>query len=83
MSMIVEEEVGHVKKGMKWFSYLCHQEARGDPMVLWQKIVKEKIPNPLPAPFNEAQRALANLPKEWYLPVSDAALPPVKMGASV
>ena len=66
----MDEEVNHVKIGMKWFKHLCLIK-NIDPMLTWQQIVRKKIPNVLPGPFNECARELSDFPSSWYLPVSD------------
>ena len=69
VQQIVEEEVDHVARGLKWFERICKMEER-DPIKTFHAKVREYIPAPLPGPFNEMARDLANMSKDYYLPVS-------------
>jgi len=68
MKIICEEEVGHVKIGMDWFTHLCEAQNLS-PKAHFQEVVK-KYDILIPPPFNENARNMAGMKKEWYIPVS-------------
>ncbi len=59
LTVIFEDEIGHVKIGNKWFHALCAQRAL-DPMEVFDSLVKKHIGNQLRGPFNIEARKLAD-----------------------
>jgi uncharacterized ferritin-like protein (DUF455 family) len=65
LRVILEEEVGHVAHGRKWFVYVC--SARGlAPAETFAAAVRGYFPAGLRAPFNYAARRAAGMPDDWY-----------------
>ncbi len=63
LKIILEEEVGHVSIGMKWFKYLC--EINGEkPVDKFKDILKKKNLKISP-PVNAPARAKAGFEMEW------------------
>ncbi len=70
IEQICEEEVEHVKIGVKWFQNVLKEFYSGaDPQKSFQKIVMEQY-GPIPIPLNDQARSRANLPQDWYYPIS-------------
>lgn len=51
LTIILEEEIGHVKAGSHWFSYLCRQKAC-DPVSTYFSLIEAKLHGKLRGPFN-------------------------------
>jgi uncharacterized ferritin-like protein (DUF455 family) len=64
------EEKNHVKTGVKWFKYLCHDVFLLNPIEKYQQIVPQYFYGILKPPFNKDARDEAGLEEEWYLPLS-------------
>jgi uncharacterized ferritin-like protein (DUF455 family) len=64
IQQIVDEEVNHVRIGVKWFKYLCVRDNL-DPKTEYQRIVTTHY-GPLPMPFNHDARSAAGMPLDWY-----------------
>jgi hypothetical protein len=68
---IVDDEVQHVKFGLKWFTRLTRSlKGDVDPVSEFHAVVRKYVPDLLPGPFNEAARSLARFTPDWYRPVS-------------
>ncbi len=65
LSVIYEDEKGHVAIGAKWFRFLCSREKR-DPAVAFQQLVRAHFRGPLKPPFNDLARAAAGLTPSFY-----------------
>ena len=65
------EEIQHVEKGVRWFTYKCNQ-IRLDPQETFHAHVKQYHAGPLKGPFNTAARNEANMPIEWYQPLTSS-----------
>ena len=63
-------QVPHVASGLAWFTHLC-KERGDDPIPTFHSMVRQHIARPLPGPFEESTRLLANMGREWYGPVSN------------
>lgn len=71
VARICEEETAHVRAGVRWFKWLCDRRLGGvDPAETFQQCCRRVLEFPLPQPFDDAARELADLPQEWYTPVS-------------
>lgn len=71
LTVIYEDEIGHVAIGKRWFDHLC--ERRGlDPRESWQDLVRRHFRGQLKPPFNEAARNTAGLPADFYAPLESA-----------
>ena len=71
LKTIYAEEVGHVAYGSKWFHFLCGREDR-DPKEVFHALVRRYLHGSLKPPFNEAKRAQAGLPPDFYWPLAEA-----------
>ena len=70
LEIIYSEEVHHVAYGSKWFHFLCGRE-NVDPRDVFHALVRRYFPGGTKPPFNEAKRAEAGLPPDFYWPLSD------------
>lgn len=59
------EEIQHVEKGLRWFTYKCKQ-LNLDPATMFHQHVRQYHPGPLKGPFNKAARDAAGMPSDWY-----------------
>lgn len=66
LSRILDDEIHHVRTGVKHF--VAHAEAtQRAPDSLWKSLVQRHFRNGLKKPFNDSARRSAGLPREWYL----------------
>jgi len=72
LQTIYAEEVAHVAYGSKWFNWLCGR-AGSDPKEAFHALVRRYFHAPLKPPFNEARRAEAGLPPDFYWPLAEGA----------
>jgi uncharacterized ferritin-like protein (DUF455 family) len=68
IEQICEEEIEHVKIGVKYFTRLI-ESSNLSAEEMFQKMVMEFY-GPIPIPLNEQARSRANLPRSWYFPIS-------------
>lgn len=68
---IAEEEIRHVKIGVKWFVRFCESDGK-DPVEVFQRIALDMAnPGAFVPPFNKERRELAGMSEDWYLPVAE------------
>jgi uncharacterized ferritin-like protein (DUF455 family) len=72
LEVIYAEEVAHVAYGSKWFNWLCGR-AGSDPKEVFHALVRRYFHGSLKPPFNEAKRADAGLPPDFYWPLAEVA----------
>jgi uncharacterized ferritin-like protein (DUF455 family) len=72
LEVIYAEEVAHVAYGSKWFNWLCGRDGT-DPKEEFHALVRRYFHGNLKPPFNEAKRADAGLPPDFYWPLADQA----------
>lgn len=65
LSVIYNDEKGHVAIGAKWFRFLCARE-RKDPAETFRTLVRSNFRGPLKPPFNDLARAEAGLTPSFY-----------------
>ena len=65
---IYADEVAHVAYGSKWFNWLCGRDGL-DPKDAFHSLVRRYFHGALRPPFNEAKRAEAGLPPDFYWPL--------------
>ncbi len=70
LRVIHAEEVGHVAYGVKWFNWLCGRDGL-DPKEEFHALVRKYFRGPLKPPFDEARRAEAGLPPDFYWPLAE------------
>lgn len=68
LQTIYAEEVAHVAYGSKWFNWLCGRDGL-DPKDTFHKLVRKYFHGSLKPPFNEAKRAEAGIPPDFYWPL--------------
>ena len=69
LQVIYAEEVAHVAYGSKWFNWLCGRDGT-DPKDVFHNLVRQYFHGGLKPPFNEAKRADAGLPPDFYWPLA-------------
>ena len=69
LEVIYAEEVAHVAYGSKWFNWLCGRDGT-DPKDEFHALVRQYFHGALKPPFNEAKRADAGLPPDFYWPLA-------------
>ncbi len=69
LKTILAEEIGHVASGNRWFQYQCAR-INTNPKEYWQKLVRENFKGLIKPPFNEEARNQADLPPDYYMPLS-------------
>ena len=72
LEVIYADEVSHVAYGSKWFNWLCGR-AGSDPKEEFHRLVRQYFHGTLKPPFNEAKRADAGLPPDFYWPLAGGA----------
>jgi uncharacterized ferritin-like protein (DUF455 family) len=70
LEVIYAEEVAHVAYGSKWFNWLCGRDG-SDPKEVFHALVRQYFHGSLKPPFNEAKRADAGLPPDFYWPLAE------------
>jgi uncharacterized ferritin-like protein (DUF455 family) len=70
LTTISTEEVGHVAYGSKWFNWLCGRAGQ-DPKEVFHTLVRRHFHGALKPPFDEARRAEAGLPPDFYWPLAE------------
>jgi len=68
LQTIYAEEVAHVAYGSKWFNWLCGRDG-DDPKEMFHNLVRKYFHGNLKPPFNEAKRAEAGIPPDFYWPL--------------
>ena len=69
LQIIMEDEVGHVATGKRWFDFVCGCERR-DPISSWQGLVKQYFKGDLKPPFNIEARTAAKFSAAFYGPLA-------------
>ncbi|MEC7705515.1 MAG: DUF455 family protein [Pseudomonadota bacterium] len=65
----MEDEVGHVATGKRWFDFVCGCERR-DPISSWQNLVRQYFKGDLKPPLNIEARTAAKFSAAFYGPLS-------------
>ena len=66
LTIIYEEEIGHVATGMRWYDWQCQQKGV-EPVATWKSLVAQHFAGNLKPPFNAGAREQANFPEAYYL----------------
>ncbi len=69
LNVIYADEVAHVAYGSKWFNWLCGRDGL-DPKDAFHALVRRYFHGDLKPPFNDAKRAEAGLPPDFYWPLA-------------
>ncbi len=75
LARILEDEVGHVAAGNRWFRHVVG-ESGADPAARFRDLVRAHFRGALKPPFNGSARAEAGLATDWYLPLCPPQRPP-------
>ncbi|WP_380874395.1 rhamnosyltransferase [Sphingomonas sp. DBB INV C78] len=74
LQRILNDEVGHVATGVRWFESCC--QAQGfDAPAQWRKLVGTHFRGNLKPPFNDSARDSAGLTQEFYLRLAEPDSP--------
>ncbi|KAL0478955.1 hypothetical protein AKO1_007840 [Acrasis kona] len=78
---ICEEEIEHVKIGVKWFKHVLDHVLKSNETYedAFRRLVMENY-GPIPIPLNEEARTKADLPRDWYYPISRHVIKTNKKG---
>ncbi len=69
LDVIYHDEIRHVAAGVRWFRHLA--DKRGlDGRAEYVRLMGERFPAGLKAPFNHPARAQADFPQDWYEPLA-------------
>ncbi len=74
LETILEDEIGHVAAGRRWFQYLCREKGQ-TATTLFHKLVREFYRGQIKPPFNESARRAAGFDPTYYLPLIKNAAP--------
>lgn len=65
LEVIYRDEITHVAAGLRWFKHLM--DKRGlDARAEYRRLMAERFPGGLKAPFNHDARAQAGFDRDWY-----------------
>lgn len=65
LTRIYNDEIGHVRTGVRWFTHLV-QKRGDDPEARFAQLVGQFYPSGPKPPFNVWARDQAHLPQDWY-----------------
>jgi len=66
---ILDDEIGHVAIGLRWFDHLCLDRGLS-PQAVFHERVRRFFKGELKPPFNHAARAAAGFPRHYYEPLA-------------
>lgn len=69
LDVIYHDEIRHVAAGYRWFTYLAGKRGLNG-RAEYHRLIGERFPAGLKAPFNHAARAEAEFPQDWYEPLA-------------
>jgi uncharacterized ferritin-like protein (DUF455 family) len=67
------EEVTHVAAGVRWLTQLCAWGGQPSPIPTFHALVRRHFHGALRPPFAVAERGVAGMSEEWYMPLCAAA----------
>jgi uncharacterized ferritin-like protein (DUF455 family) len=67
LQLILDEEIGHVATGCRWFEWSCRR-LELEPVSYWRVLVAAHFKGVLKPPFNHAARNRAGMAAEYYQP---------------
>ena len=71
LDVIYHDEIRHVAAGVRWFAHLAAKRGL-DARAEYARLIGERFPAGLKAPFNHPARAEAQFPQDWYEPLARA-----------
>lgn len=66
LTVIYEDEIGHVATGAKWFHFVAKQQ-NSDSEALFKELVATYFKGALKPPFNHNARSKAGMPERYYV----------------
>lgn len=66
LTIIHDDEIGHVAVGKRWFDHICDARGFTDPVAVWQDLVRKHFKGGLKPPFNTTSREQAGFPEHYY-----------------
>eukprot|EP01135_Chromosphaera_perkinsii_P011290 Nk52_evm71s2367 gene=Nk52_evmTU71s2367 len=70
LEVIYEEEITHVKAGMRWFVHASGRlKPETEPRIVFHEKVKQYFKGFLKPPFNKPAREEAGMAEDWYMPL--------------
>ncbi|HLO76770.1 MAG TPA: ferritin-like domain-containing protein [Magnetospirillum sp.] len=69
LDIIYHDEIRHVAAGYRWFVHMAHKRGL-DGRAEYHRLIGERFPGGLKAPFNHGARAEAAFPQDWYEPLA-------------
>ncbi len=66
LACILEDEVGHVAAGRRWFMHVCGERGLA-PVATYRRMLGARFHGRLKPPFNTAARTAAGMPEDFYL----------------
>lgn len=69
LDVIYHDEIRHVAAGYRWFVHLAAKRGL-DGRSEYRRLIGERFPGGLKAPFNHPARAEAAFPRDWYEPLA-------------
>jgi uncharacterized ferritin-like protein (DUF455 family) len=71
LAVIYRDEITHVRAGTRWLRWLAERDGVAAHTLFHREIARH-YKGGLKPPFNEAARAEAGMPREWYAPLARA-----------
>jgi uncharacterized ferritin-like protein (DUF455 family) len=63
LDIILEDEIGHVAAGNRWYRFVCQQRGL-DPVVTYRNLIQQYDAPKLKSPYNLEARRLAGFDEE-------------------
>lgn len=70
LDVIYHDEIRHVAAGVRWFTHLAARHGMNG-CTEYHRLIAERFPGGLKAPFNHTARAEAGFSRDWYEPLAD------------
>ena len=64
LQLILDEEIGHVAIGIRWYQFACQQQGL-QPVKRFGELLDEYLPNRFMGPFNVPMRLAAGFSPQW------------------
>lgn len=74
LQRILQDEIGHVAIGNRWFRFLCH-ESGTNPVEAFHGLVRAHFRGAVKPPFNDSARLQAGLTPDWYMLLGNGSNP--------
>lgn len=74
LEFILQEEIGHVETGIRWFEFACRADGV-DPVSTFLELVAEYLPSKPIGPLNVEDRLSAGFTREWLEKLEQLSTP--------